>query len=858
MRKHVQIALMLIALTHLGWSQTTIFTGTTGNYLWSESSNWTNGLPGTAGGYTQFNANANLDISTSVLQIRSGGPGGILSAGGTLTVTGAGFTVAVLQDGGTGSTFNVDVPVIISSSDSYEALQVNGTDGILTFGENSDLTINTAARLVASGTKQINMNGILRGSSYVQFSGGANVTFGSTSDNSNFTSDFVYWGSGASVTVNTADNGVFVPSGQKVQVNNSGGSLTLNGANVYQGYLSIAGANDFLLNVNADQDLISSLFLGTATTTIAIGSNVKSISFADNSANSWSTGTLSISNFKNGLMKFGTTSDGLTSNQLGQIDIGGSTVYLDEEGYLIETGTAIWSGTNWSTSPGPSDNAVISGDYVNGSLEVNDLTIKSSNSVTILSGETLIVNGDLIINGTLDIASGGSLVTLGNVVGEATISRSTTFTDSEGKYSVVGSPVVGESTSSLGALVYAYDETVAYGSDGSTRFIEVISPEEMYAGDAYFSAYTGDISFTGNPNTGNIDVDLHYDETNDGSPANAGFNLVSNPYPCAINYSELINSTTNPDIDASIYIWDDGGSNTGQRTNSDYITINELGVAGAGSGRSADWNGYIGSAQGFFVKSTTSGTLHFTDDMKEAGFNTDGSFFRQLNSDVNKIKLSLSSDQNESFSTIIGFLQDATVGLDRSYDAAKLSGSTTFSLYSLLDNNPLTIQGLPLVNEETKVNLGYSILAEGEYKISIDQFENFKDINAVLVDHKLNKEISLSKGSTYTFVSNETEINNSRFSLILSPTDILNTSPIVEDISLLVKSNGMHITSTNGINSNGQVVIMDIQGRVLLDKIIPETTQESFVDFEFKTNQLYIISFHINGKSYNKKYLFNN
>ncbi|MEP4669877.1 MAG: hypothetical protein ABJZ91_13710, partial [Cyclobacteriaceae bacterium] len=668
----------------------------------------------------------------------------------------------------------------------------------------------------------------------------------------------VFWGSGANVTVNTADNGVFVPSGQKVQVNNSGGSLTLNGANVYQGYLSIAGANDFLLNVNADQDLISSLFLGTATTTIAIGPNVKSISFADNSSNSWSTGTLSITNFKNGLMKFGTTSDGLTSTQLGQIDIGGSTVYLDDDGYLIETGTAIWNGTSWSTSPGTSDNAVISGDYTDGSLEVNDLTITSGNTVTILSDETLTVNGDLIINGTLNIASGGSLVTLGNVAGEASISRSTTFTDSEGKYSVIGSPVAGESTSSLGTLVYAYDETIAYDSDGSARFIEVLSPEEMFAGDAYFSAYTGDITFTGNPNTGNIDVDLQYDETKDGSPANAGFNLVSNPYPCAIDYSDLINSTTNPDIDASIYIWDDGGSNAGQRTNSDYITVNELGVAGAGSGRSTDWNGYIGSAQGFFVKASTSGTLHFTDDMKESGFNTDASFFRQTNSDIDKIKLSLSSDKNEGFSTIIGFIQDASRGLDRSYDAAKLSGSTTFSLYSLQENQALTIQGLPTINEETVVNLGYSTLAEGEYKISIDQFENFKNISVVLIDHKLNKEINLSQDASYVFFSSEAEINNSRFSLILTPADILTTSPITEDINLLVNAHGMSITSSKGTNSNGQVVIMDIQGKVLLDRIIPKSTQESFVDFEFKTNQLYIVSFHIDGKSFNKKYLFNN
>ena len=167
-----------------------------------------------------------------------------------------------------------------------------------------------------------------------------------------------------------------------------------------------------------------------------------------------------------------------------------------------------WDGHGWSKIVAPRyTNVEINADFglsINGSFESNNLTVSSGATLTIESGETLIVHGFLANEGAMVVESNGSLITKGGVSGAGyTITRNTTFTS--GRYSALGSPVSGASTDVLGSIVYGYDESAAYGVDGSSRFAPISSPETMNPGDAYFSAFTGTVTFTGTPNTGQID-----------------------------------------------------------------------------------------------------------------------------------------------------------------------------------------------------------------------------------------------------------------------------------------------------------------------------------------------------------------
>ena len=254
----------------------------------------------------------------------------------------------------------------------------------------------------------------------------------------------------------------------------------------------------------------------------------------------------------------------------------------------MENDVTVWTGAvgsevitsgNWTNgSPNstlsvfiPSDASVIP--LINDNIEVAALRLGDGKSLIIQSG-ALTVNNELIYDGFIEVFSEASLLPMGSLegTGTVTIMKNTPFTTQEGKYSVIGSPVSDGMTDALGSIVYAYDETVAYGANGNDRFVAVTTAESMEAGDAYFSANTGSISFTGTPNSGTITQSLVYDETADGGASNAGFNLVSNPYTASIDVAALVSAHS--DISASFYLWQDENSAVEQGSNDDYVVYN--------------------------------------------------------------------------------------------------------------------------------------------------------------------------------------------------------------------------------------------------------------------------------------------
>ena len=520
----------------------------------------------------------------------------------------------------------------------------------------------------------------------------------------------------------------------------------------------------------------------------------------------------------------------------------------------------VWDGANWSKLVPPRyNNVAINGDYSlssHGSFESNDLKVGAGATLTVESGQTLIVHGDLTNEGSVVVQSGGSLITKGAVSGTGyTIIRQTTYTT--GRYSAVGSPVAEASTDALGSLIYAYDESLAYGSGGTERFVKVTSGESIQPGDAYFSAFTGEVTFTGLPNSGTIDVGLQYD-ANDG--ANAGFNLVSNPYPSALDFEKLV--AENEDISGTIYLWDDGGSDTGQRGLSDYITVNSIGEVDNGSGRSGDWNGYIGTAQGFFVKAMSAGTLRFTDAMRVSGHNENASFFRvqdeSPSTDIQSVRLGLTHTATQlSNHTLIGFLADATMGYDRLYDAHKMDGNNGLKLFSLLDNVPMAIQGLPVAGSGMTVPLGFSVAEAGEYDLSLVGLQNWpEDLQIYLEDLETGEIVELSATANYTFHVGDLERTN-RFQLILATGRVLSVVDELEDSALDVRVSlsGLQLTSLDN-HIQAEVSILNLSGRLLHHAQIDSSKGSTHVDYLFDHHQVYLIRIHSNRGDVVQKIVF--
>lgn len=825
MRKNLLLFLSLF-VTQIVWAQH-VFNNDAGNgdRKYSDLNNWRlssvvpASLPGSME-YAQLNGTPLLDNATTVGSIRSVVlSAGIDDDGGTITLTsgyvGNGINDAAIWHNMAEGVFTIDTKVEFASGTGHLIL-VNQANAVLTFGSNSELTLNGLTDIESATTSgRINMDGkLMAGLQNLRLQGDTYVTFGSTSDNSAFNKDIVIVGADATIEANNSDNSIFMPAGRKLQANQSG-TLILNGANIYQGNITVGNSRALRLEVNKDQSsIVNTVLTGTGALTLAIGSEAKLISFTG--TKTWNTGTFTIENFKNGVLKFGTDATGLTVGQLSQIAIGGGSVYLDADGYLIETGSPVYSGSSWSVAPGVSDNAVIADNYTAGSLEVNDLTIQSTATVDIAEGESLKVNGDLINHGTLNIASGGSLELLGSAIGNVTITRNTAGEDG---YSIIGSPVTG---ATLDGLV-AQGANLIYESDGTT-FTPVTSGV-MSPGKGYFMAQVGEaspsVSFTGALVSGDVSATV----------AASGYTLLANPYAAAMSVDQLIASDAGSVTTGSVYVWSDGGTNgvseSGKRDGA-YLVSNQL-----------TSSGIIGSVQGFFVQGQNGGDVIFTPSMQQSTGNTDASFYRNAAEDKQVLKLAIAGNGLYQ-ETVVGFLGRGTLGRDYALDAEYLKGNDLISFYSKMEGARFATQGLPLVESDAiEVQLGMDLAEAGEYILSAEQFTGFSDnLSVTLVDQLTGESYEVDADFSMTFFT-ESVVDASRFKVVTAPASVLSVASLFDKISVFGGESDLTINYAS--DKLESVNIYSLDGRSVFAGKVAFNNNQTLVQVDLNRNQVYVL-----------------
>ncbi|MEO9476197.1 MAG: discoidin domain-containing protein [Cyclobacteriaceae bacterium] len=506
-----------------------------------------------------------------------------------------------------------------------------------------------------------------------------------------------------------------------------------------------------------------------------------------------------------------------------------------------------WDGASWSPgTPVAGDQVLINGPYNTSTsgdlLELNSIVVSSDGSLTIEEGDAVSCVGTFDNQGSVEVLSGGSLVTMGEIVGEDfTIHRTTPHSGL--RYSVVGSPIAAATIGDLGSTVYSYDESVKYDqgvTDGLLRFVEETSPSTVLTpGIGYFSVATGSISFEGKPNTGEIIIPVT--NTDNGESAYEGFNLVANPYPSSIEIDAFMDVNTS--TSGTVWLWDDQGSDTGRRGNDDYITVNEVGVVSPNGG---SYDKHIRSGQGFFVQLDNSGDITFNNDMRREDSNDAGGFFRKTET-KQSLKITV-SDENSYNETLIGFMPDATVGVDRGYDAAKWS-TGALQIFTLIDDNRYAIQGLPTLKEATVIPLEVLAHVAGDYKIQMSDLANLEDgYKVYLEDAETGKIVSLMNERSLDIRLQEGA--NKKFNLILSPEAILDVDQSLSHTELFkVTSDALLVTLNEGWSKsdNVELSILSISGKVLLNDTFENKSSLS-VPFDFQRNTIYILQVSADSK----------
>jgi hypothetical protein len=102
------------------------------------------------------------------------------------------------------------------------------------------------------------------------------------------------------------------------------------------------------------------LTMGSGNLNLSLDASVSQVAFSDNSSSNWGDGKVVISGFKDNVISFGTSSNGITTDQLNKIDIGGTEVIINSSGKIAGKvisqstftnagGDMLWSNVNnWS------------------------------------------------------------------------------------------------------------------------------------------------------------------------------------------------------------------------------------------------------------------------------------------------------------------------------------------------------------------------------------------------------------------------------------------------------------------------------------------------------------------------------
>jgi hypothetical protein len=266
---------------------------------------------------------------------------------------------------------------------------------------------------------------------------------------------------------------------------------------------------------------------------------------------------------------------------------------------------------------------------------------------------------------------------------------------------------------------------------------------------------------SGTINTGNITVNL---TSSNGGGTNNGWQLLSNPYPSAIDWN---NSTwmgeRNAAIQSTIYVY-----NPSQNR---YGAWNPIG--GSVNGGSS----HIASGQAFFIKVTANTSLIFREAFKVDNA-TAGLFGKtSTTSFTNNLKISIGEASKKYDETVVFLYPSATNGIDADLDAAKPDVSNaSISTYTIQDSSKLVFNAIPELsaNEADTLTL-HTPLANYtyNYQLGFTGLATFDTLvyNIFLYDSYLQQAFSITQDRVYPFsttANTPASYSASRFKLIIA------------------------------------------------------------------------------------------
>jgi hypothetical protein len=467
------------------------------------------------------------------------------------------------------------------------------------------------------------------------------------------------------------------------------------------------------------------------------------------------------------------------------------------------------------------------------SYTIEKLTINAGGALTISTGASLSVSGNVLLKSPSDNNASGQLVIKGtgsiSVSGTSKMER---YYPTTSNWRLVSAPVSSPAISTwTGYYVNAYNEPNAswdhLNSNSSISIMQGVS--------VLNSSGSNTITFSGTFNTGDLSINVTNSSPGDD---NYGWSIVGNPYPCALDWSSSTGVTFN-NVDATAYIYDASAGS--------YVTCSQSTCSPSGSP-------VIAAGQGFFIHATNNGSLALKNDARTVSTQT----FRKSGKLSFPLIRLIADNGIYTSEALIMFDYEATNYFDSKFDAYKLlsTNDTIADIYTLLsDNTYLAINALnvELLNnlsaEGLLVPIGLTKGVSGAVNISASVIENIPDnINVYLYDLNLDKYVNLREDNYDLYI--DASIDDRLQLIITTKVLSIDENNDFTDMLIYVNDNCAFVKSHIFESEVGVIQVYDISGKLMLTK----TTDKSVVQkFDIYKQGIYIIRVIFRDKVINQK-----
>jgi hypothetical protein len=408
--------------------------------------------------------------------------------------------------------------------------------------------------------------------------------------------------------------------------------------------------------------------------------------------------------------------------------------------------------------------------------------------------------------GTAQLLKGAT----GGVAGLVTVQRYITPTLNSGAgYRHYSAPILDATTASLSTAGFTPTLNTAYNSSATpnllTPFPTVLGYDQTRIGTVtspygpfdvgFFSPGSGDALVNGRGYTVNIPAsetvaftgrlandDVTVANLQRGTDAQSGWHLLGNPYASVLDMDVVVAASTG--LDNAVYVY----QSTGQ-----YAGAYQSYVRGVGTAQ------YVGSGQGFFMRTTaasTPGTFTVTNAARVATY-TNPTFQRAAAETRPLVQLDLLQPTTQHRdAAYVYFETGATAGFDSAFDALKLPSGNFPSVALTAPTQALSISGLPaLGTADVEVPLTVAVPTTGTYVLEAARLLNLPTgKSAYLRDTQTGSLIDLQQQPTYSFSLNAA-FTGPRFSLLITGSRVLAVAPASLTQQVAVYPNPAHGTA---------------------------------------------------------------